>query len=139
MIEPSTEPIPSAPARCPAASSTKTADESGSHCIRPLARSSGIRRSILLSMDSKTSAFVAPPLPPWDLEISVVPSGDSSGRLPDALTSRAALVDMIAVDDVGVAGVCGDVGALVLGCELGELVGLAQAARATANRQAARR
>jgi len=91
-------------------------------------------------MDSKTSAFVAPPLPPWDLEISVVPSGDSSGKSPDALTSRAALVDVIAVDDVGVAGVwSGDVGALVLGCELGELVALAQAARATANRQAARR
>jgi hypothetical protein len=61
--------------------------------------------------------------------------------LPDALTSRAALVDVIAVDDVGVAGVSsGDVGALVLGCGLGELVALAQAdARATANRQAARR
>lgn len=141
MIEPSAETIPSGPARCPAASSTKTADESGSHCTRPLARSSGIRRSILPSMDSKTRAFVGPPLPPWDLEMSVVPSGERSGKSPDALSSRAALVDVIAVDDVGVASVSsGDGGALVLGCGLGELVPLAQPdARATANRQAARR
>jgi hypothetical protein len=92
-------------------------------------------------MDSKTRAFVAPPLPPWDLEMSVVPSGESCGESPDALSSRAALVDVIAVDDVGVAGVSsGDGGALVLGCGLGELVPLAQAdTRATANRQAARR
>src|SRR6185503_15596756 len=141
MIEPSTETIPSGPARCPAASSTKTADESASHCTRPLARSSGIRRRILPSVDSKTSAFVAPPFPPWDFEISIVPSGESSGKSPDALSARAALVDRIAVDDVGVAGVSsGDGGALVLGRGLGELVPVAQAdTRATANRQAARR
>jgi len=97
MIEPSTETIPSGPARCPAASSTKTADESASHCTRPLARSSGIRRRILPSIDSKTSAFVGPPLPPWDLEISVVPSGESSGKSPDALSGAAGL--RLAVDD----------------------------------------
>jgi hypothetical protein len=91
-------------------------------------------------MDSKTSAFVGPPFPPWDLEMSVVPSGESSGKSPDALSGRAALVD-VTVDDVGDAGVSsGDVGAAGLGWGLGELVALAQAdTRATANRQAARR
>src|SRR5712691_763618 len=63
-----------------------------------------MRRSVLPSTDWKTSALVGPPLLPWDLETSVVPSGDSSGKSPAAVTRRAARPNG-AVVAVGLGGV----------------------------------